>query len=207
MVLCADTESLLSSRDLRAGLPGYVFHWGPLSVHIVPVAVPGAAAPTGLGAAPSQLQGPSPPVWSRVCSQLTRGFVVTHCLVLPAKCEEAHRQQSAVREAEASSLQGSVQASLTRSGRSPGRRASSWCPDPAPARPRSCWRMAAARSPHCPLLGPVSPVRPGPMCPGEGHGGGAAGLGAERVDGGAPRGPPAPRRPLSRSPPLLPDAL
>ncbi|KAJ1062043.1 hypothetical protein K5549_008385 [Capra hircus] len=41
----------------------------------------------------------------------------------------------------------------------------------------------------------------GPDCLGmsfTGHGG-AAGLGAERVDGGAPGGPPAPRRPLSSS--------
>lgn len=194
MVLCADTESLLSSGDLRAGLPGCVFHWGPSSVHIVPVAAPGAAAPTGLGAAPSQLQGPSPPVWSRVCFQLTCGFVVTHCLVLPAKCEEAYRQQSAVQEAGASRLQGSVQASLTRSGRSPGRRASSWRPDPAPARPQSCWRVAAARSPHCPLLGPVSPVRPGPVCPGEGHGG-QRDLGLSGWTAGLPGAP------------LLPDAL
>lgn len=123
MVLCADTESLLFSGDLRARLPGYVFLWGPSSVCVVPVLAPGAAAPTGLGAAPSRLQGPSSLVWSQVCSQLTPGFILTHCLVQPAECEEADGQQSPVREAGASSLQGSAQASRTRSGGSPGRRA------------------------------------------------------------------------------------
>ena len=85
MVVCADTESLLFSGDLWARLPGYVFSWGPSSVCGVPVVAPRAAAPSGLGAAPSRLQGPSSLVWSQLCSQLTPGFIVTHCLVLPAE--------------------------------------------------------------------------------------------------------------------------
>lgn len=50
-------------------------------------------------------------------------------------------------------------------------------------------------------LSPPRPRVPGEAgaCVSRGRARGAAGLGAEWVDGGAPRGPPAPRRPLSSS--------
>lgn len=58
---------------------------------------------------------------------------------------------------------------------------------PRPTPPLSCWCVAAAGCPHCPLLGPMSPVRPEPVCPGEGA---ERAWGCSRTRSGGSPGPP-----------------